>query len=229
LTVPYLRTLYRPTQTWSHERQKLTLPRLTTSITSRNVSVSAALFTPEPRSNARPVVTTVPYSALTVGVPRETYTNERRVAITPQNAALLLKKGFERVLVERGAGAEAQFTDQAYEQAGVMLVDRGDVWSESDILLKVRAPSMEEIDVLRRGGTIISFLYPAQNRNIVEKIASREATSFAMDMIPRISRAQVFDALRCVSSKHCISHIVIVTILQFDGQHRWVQSGGRSL
>jgi NAD/NADP transhydrogenase alpha subunit len=111
----------------------------------------------------------------------------------------------------------------------VMLVDRGDVWSESDILLKVRAPSMEEIDVLRRGGTIISFLYPAQNRNIVEKIASREATSFAMDMIPRISRAQVFDALRCVSFKHCISHIVIITILQFDGQHRWVQSGGRSL
>lgn len=123
------------------------------------------------------------------------------MAVTPQNAALLLKKGFARVLMERGAGAEAQFTDSAYEQAGVTLVESKTVWSESDILLKVRAPTIygpyNEVDALREGGTIISFLYPAQNRNIVEKLASRGATAFAMDMIPRISRAQVFDALRC--------------------------------
>jgi H+-translocating NAD(P) transhydrogenase len=142
----------------------------------------------------------IPYADLTIGIVRETYPNERRVAITPQNAALLLKKGFARVLVERGAGAEAQFTDHAYEQAGVTLVEGKTVWSESDILLKVRAPSVDgpnsEINALREGGTIISFLYPLQNRNVVEKIASRGATAFAMDMIPRISRAQVFDALR---------------------------------
>merc|ERR1712093_221613 len=121
------------------------------------------------------------------GVVRETYPDERRVAITPQNAALLLKKGFKRVLVERGAGT--QFTDQAYEKAGVTLGESKTVWSESDILLKVRAPSfdgaMSEVDQLKDGGTIISFIYPAQNKKVVEKLANRGTTSFAMDMIPR--------------------------------------------
>jgi NAD(P) transhydrogenase len=144
------------------------------------------------------------YKDLTVGIVRETYPNERRVAITPQNATLLLKKGFARVLVEHGAGVEAQFTDQAYERAGVALVERDTVWSEADILLKVRPPSVDgaqsEIELMRQGGTIISFLYPAQNKHVVERLSSRGATSFAIDMIPRISRAQAFDALRCVSA-----------------------------
>lgn len=122
------------------------------------------------------------------------------MAITPQNAALLLKKGFKNILVERGAGAEAQFPDQAFEKVGVKLTDSKTVWQESDILLKVRAPSfdgaMSEIDQLREGATIISFIYPAQNRQVVDMLAERGTTSFAMDMIPRISRAQVFDALR---------------------------------
>lgn len=126
------------------------------------------------------------------------------MAITPQNAALLLKKGFKRVLVERGAGTEAQFTDQAYEKAGVTLGESKTVWSESDILLKVRAPSfdgaMSEVDQLKDGGTIISFIYPAQNKKVVEKLANRGTTSFAMDMIPRISRAQVFDALSSMAN-----------------------------
>lgn len=117
--------------------------------------------------------------------------------------ALLLKKGFSRVLVERGAGDAAQFTDQAYAQAGATLVERGTVWSDSDIVLKVRAPSVEgpdnEVQALRQGGTIISFLYPVQNRHVVDALAARGVTSFAMDMIPRISRAQVFDALRFVT------------------------------
>jgi H+-translocating NAD(P) transhydrogenase len=140
------------------------------------------------------------YKDLTVGIVRETYPNERRVAITPQNATLLLKKGFARVLVENGAGIESQFTDQAYERAGVTLAKREAVWSEADILLKVRAPSVEsEIELMRQNGTVISFLYPAQNKHVVERLASRGATSFAMDMVPRISRAQAFDALRCVS------------------------------
>jgi NAD(P) transhydrogenase len=133
-------------------------------------------------------------------VVREIYPNERRVAITPANAALLLKKGFARVLVERGAGTEAQFTDSAYERAGVTLADNKSVWEESDIVLKVRAPTFEgamsEMDQLRDGATLISFLYPAQNKMAVDALAARGVTSFAMDMIPRISRAQVFDALR---------------------------------
>lgn len=104
------------------------------------------------------------------------------------------------MLVERGAGVEAQFTDEAYQKVGVTLVDHATVWLESDILLKVRPPSIEgphtEIDMLRPDSTVISFLYPAKNKDVVDKIAARGATSFAMDMIPRISRAQVFDALR---------------------------------
>jgi NAD(P) transhydrogenase len=147
-----------------------------------------------------PPVISTPYANLTIGVVRETYPNERRVAITPQNAALLLKKGFKRVLVERGAGAEAQFADQAYLKAGVTLGDSKEVWSESDILLKVRAPSFDgplsEADQLKKGATIISFIYPAQNQKTVDRLANMGTTSFAMDMIPRISRAQVFDALR---------------------------------
>lgn len=139
-------------------------------------------------------------SSLSVGIPKETYPNERRVAITPANVAVLLKKGFSRVLVERGAGDAAQFTDEAYKQAGATVVDRSAVWADSDILLKVRPPLIEgsnnEVNVLRPGGTSISFLYPAQNKPVVTALASRGVTSFAMDMIPRISRAQVFDALR---------------------------------
>jgi NAD(P) transhydrogenase len=161
-----------------------------------STSIESATSIPKPPS--------VPYSSLTIGIPRETFPNERRVAITPQNVALLLKKGYSRVLVEYGAGAEAQFTDNAYEQAGATLVDRDAIWSESDIVLKVRGPSFDgsnnEVDKLREGGTLISFLYPAQNRDLVNRLATRRATTFAMDMIPRISRAQVFDALSSMAN-----------------------------
>jgi NAD(P) transhydrogenase len=126
------------------------------------------------------------------------------VAITPQNVQLLLKKGFSRVLIERGAGVEAQFTDEAYEQAGAKTVDRRSVFSEADILLKVRALSIDgpnsEVDEIREGATVISFLYPVQNRPVVDRLSSRKATAFAMDMVPRISRAQVFDALSSMAN-----------------------------
>lgn len=144
---------------------------------------------------------TTPYANLCIGVPRETYPNERRVALTPQNVALLLKKGFSKVLVEKGAGAEAEFLDAAYAIAGATLVDNASaVWSQADIVLKVRGPSAAEVDNAKEGQTIISFLQPAQNKPLVEKLAARKATSFAMDMIPRISRAQVFDALSSMAN-----------------------------
>ncbi|KAI1865363.1 uncharacterized protein JN550_008411 [Neoarthrinium moseri] len=141
-----------------------------------------------------------PYSALTVGVPRETFANERRVALTPQNVALLRKKGVAKIIVERGAGAQADFPDDAYEKAGATLVDAGGVWSAADIVLKVRGPNVAEIDRLKPGATVISFLQPAQNRDLVERLAARKVTAFAMDMIPRISRAQVFDALSSMAN-----------------------------
>lgn len=155
-------------------------------------------------SSAAPPVPVTPYSSLTVGVPRETFPNERRVAVTPQNVALLLKKGFARVLVERGAGEEAQLLDGAYEQAGATLVDKATIWSQSNVILKVRSPRedgpINEIAALQQGSTVISFLYPAQNKPLVEKLASRGVTTFAMDMIPRISRAQTFDALSSMAN-----------------------------
>ncbi|KAF9265470.1 PNTB-domain-containing protein [Marasmius fiardii PR-910] len=142
-----------------------------------------------------------PYSSLTVGVPRESYPNERRIALTPQNASLLLKKGFGKVLVERNAGAEAQFLDEMYTSAGATVVSREELYKASDITLKVRPPSLsEEIQQLKEGSKLISFLYPAQNKELVERLAARNIDALAMDMIPRISRAQVFDALSSMAN-----------------------------
>jgi NAD(P) transhydrogenase len=141
---------------------------------------------------------------LTIGVPLEIFPGERRVAITPQNVALLLKKGVSRVLIQRGAGESAQLLDDAYQKAGATLVDRDAIWSQSDIVLKVRSPQSEgpfnEIQALRQGSTVISFLYPLQNKPLVEALAARGVTAFAMDRIPRISRAQVFDALSSMAN-----------------------------
>ncbi|KAF6765278.1 NAD(P) transhydrogenase [Ephemerocybe angulata] len=141
-----------------------------------------------------------PYSSLTVGVPKEAFPNERRVAITPQNTALLLKKGFSKVLVERHAGHEAQFLDEQYVQAGATLVSKDELFRSSDILLKVRPPLIEEVPAIKEGSTVISFLYPAQNKGTVDALATRKVNAFSMDLIPRISRAQVFDALSSMAN-----------------------------
>ncbi|KAG5949105.1 hypothetical protein E4U53_006025 [Claviceps sorghi] len=144
---------------------------------------------------------TTPYRELTVGLPREVRAGERRVALTPANVALLLKKGFGKVLVEKGAGTEAGFLDGAYEKAGATLVQGSQtVWSGSDIVLKVRRPSEQEIASIQEKQTIVSLLQPAQNQDVVGKIADKKATCLAMDMIPRISRAQVFDALSSMAN-----------------------------
>ncbi len=142
----------------------------------------------------------MPYSSLRVGVPLEIYPNERRVALTPQNAQLLLKKGFAQVLVEKSAGLEAQFLDEQYRAAGAVVVDRNELFERSDILLKVRPPvAGQEAELVKDSSTLISFLYPNQNKAIIEALAAKKSTAFAMEMIPRISRAQVFDALRYTS------------------------------
>ncbi|EXJ87689.1 hypothetical protein A1O1_04613 [Capronia coronata CBS 617.96] len=143
----------------------------------------------------------VPYPELTIGVPAETFAGERRVAVAPQNIPLLLKKGFARVLVERGAGAKAQYGDEVYEHMGATVVDRQAVWSESNILLKVRPPDVKsEVSQIQPRAAMISFIQPAQNKSLVEALASRHVTTFAMDMIPRISRAQAFDALSSMAN-----------------------------
>jgi NAD(P) transhydrogenase len=203
----HTRQIYRPAQKWNRElrsRSRPSLPSITTVLpTLRRASVTTPKELPA-TAQAPPPPPGIPYAELTVGIVRETFPNERRVAITPQNVALLLKKGFSRVLVEYGAGIEAQFPDAAYKAVGATLVEREDVWADSDIVLKVRAPSTTgpdaEISSLRSGSTLISFLYPLQNKAVVEAISKQGATAFAMDMIPRISRAQVFDALSSMAN-----------------------------
>ncbi|KAK3377530.1 NAD(P) transhydrogenase beta subunit-domain-containing protein [Podospora didyma] len=185
----------------------LVVPKIRSLQLVRHASVLSGVPTPAPpRGNLAAYSTevlpsTTPYTDLTVGVPRETYLDERRVALTPQNVALLLKKGFGKVIVERGAGTQADFLDEAYEKAGATLVDSASaVWSDADIILKVRGPSAAEADGVKEGQTIISFLQPAQNKALVDRLAARKTTSFAMDLIPRISRAQVFDALSSMAN-----------------------------
>ena len=155
-------------------------------------------------AETNPDIFEIPYGKLIIGIPRETFPGERRVAISPQNVAFLLKRGFPRIIIERGAGEQANFSDYMYEAAGGTIVEQSQVWSDSDIILKVRAPRIDgarsEIDALKEGTILVSFLQPIQNRELVQAIADRKATSFAMDMIPRISRAQVFDALSSMAN-----------------------------
>jgi NAD(P) transhydrogenase subunit alpha len=111
-----------------------------------------------------------------------------------------MKLGFE-VLVESGAGAEASFSDLAYQEAGCDIAAGPDrVWNESDIILKVRGPDEQEAARLRKGQTLISFLWPAQNPELLEDLAGRGVTAMAMDSIPRISRAQKMDALSSMAN-----------------------------
>ncbi|KAI0263343.1 PNTB-domain-containing protein [Gloeopeniophorella convolvens] len=155
----------------------------------------------EPKSASAEVDSSIPYSSLRVGVPRELFPNECRVALTPQNVALLRKKGFAEVLVEHNAGAHAQFLNEDYEKAGATLASREELFAHTDIMLKVRPPSYDqEVEHLRHGSTLISFLYPRQNKELIDALAKRDVNALAMDMIPRISRAQTFDALSSMAN-----------------------------
>ncbi len=133
-----------------------------------------------------------------IGVPRERLTNEARVAATPKTVEQLLKLGFT-VAIEQGAGKLASFEDAAYEQAGASVVSGEEVW-HSDIVLKVNAPENDEIDKLQAGTTLVSFIWPAQNPELIQKLADRQVTAMAMDSVPRISRAQSLDALSSMAN-----------------------------
>merc|ERR1711899_410616 len=135
----------------------------------------------------------IPYSKLNLGVPAETWTNEKRVACTPANTALFTKKGFT-VNIQEGAGRLSNFRDEDYAAAGGNIVSK-DAAFKQDITLKLRQPSLEEVALLRDEATLYSFLYPGQNPDLVNALAAKKITAFGMDCVPRISRAQVFDAL----------------------------------
>ena len=135
-----------------------------------------------------------------IGIPKEIFEGEKRVALTPQSAQALQKLGYE-VLVEAGAGEAARFSDESYREAGVSVVpDAGELWAQADIVAKIRPPEASEIDKTRSGQILISFVYPAQNSELLETLKARGVTTLAMDMVPRISRAQKMDALSSMAN-----------------------------
>lgn len=135
----------------------------------------------------------IDWANLTVSCPRETFPFERRVALTPANVSLLLKKGFGNVKVAQGAGIESSFPDEAYLAAGASIVSQDEALADGDVVLKLRPPNEQagESTAFKNGATILSFLYPAQNTDLVGKLQQQGLTTIAMDCVPRISRAQV--------------------------------------
>jgi len=132
-----------------------------------------------------------------IGVPRESAAGEKRVATVPEVVEKLIKLGF-RVVVEPGAGDAANFSDDTYRAAGADIAP--DVWASADVIFKVRAPAPAEIARMRQGQTLVSFIWPAQNPDLMQALAAKKATVLAMDSVPRISRAQKLDALSSMAN-----------------------------
>ncbi|MGL6313107.1 Re/Si-specific NAD(P)(+) transhydrogenase subunit alpha [Vibrio sp. WXL103] len=139
-----------------------------------------------------------------IGVPREVLAGESRVAASPKSVEQLIKLGFE-VKVESQAGALASFDDSAFEASGATVVSTNEVW-DSEIILKVNAPivddsrNIDEFELLKDGATLISFIWPAQNPVLMDKLSTKNINVMAMDSVPRISRAQALDALSSMAN-----------------------------
>src|SRR5665811_2555535 len=137
-----------------------------------------------------------PKSPQRIGVPREVFPDEKRVATVPEAVEKLIKLGFT-VAVESGAGDAANFSDEVYRAAGAeVITGAAALWAASDIVFKVRGPTTEEVGLLREGGTLVSFIWPAQNPELMQQLAAKKATVLAIRSLPRTrSRAQEMDAL----------------------------------
>ncbi|SAL01847.1 NAD(P) transhydrogenase subunit alpha [Caballeronia calidae] len=141
-------------------------------------------------------ITSIDNMTFLIGIPQETATGERRVASVPEVVEKLIKLGLS-VAVQSGAGAGANFGDDDYRAAGAEVVaSAAELWARSDIVFKVRAPSSEEVALMREGSTLIGFVWPAQNPELMQQLAAKRATVLAIDSLPRtLSRAQKMDAL----------------------------------
>ncbi|XP_076614047.1 NAD(P) transhydrogenase, mitochondrial [Chaetodon auriga] len=146
----------------------------------------------------------IPYKQLTVGVPKEIFQSERRVALSPAGVQALIKQGFN-VVVESGAGEPSKFADEQYAQAGATIKDIKDVFA-SDVVVKVRAPvfnpalGVHEVELMKDASTLISFIYPAQNPELMGMLSQKKATVLAMDQVPRVTIAQGYDALSSMAN-----------------------------
>jgi len=133
-----------------------------------------------------------------IGIPRELVKNENRVAATPNSVEAFIKLGFD-VVVESNAGSKASFANADYESAGAKIVDQADAW-QSDIVLKVNGPETEELPLMKESSTLISFIAPAQNPELLTLFAEKKVDVLAMESVPRISRAQSMDALSSMAN-----------------------------
>ncbi len=135
-----------------------------------------------------------------VGIPKELTQNELRVAATPKTVNRLIKQGFE-VLIEKGAGIRANYSDAAFKEAGSELVNTAsELYAQSQIILKVQAPTEKEIELMNEGTVTLSYLWPAQNQDLLKKLADKKINAIAMDAVPRISRAQKMDVLSSMAN-----------------------------
>ena len=133
-----------------------------------------------------------------IGVPRELLDGETRVAATPKTVEQIKKLGFE-VIVEHDAGFKASFEDDAFAKAGASVGTTQEIWN-ADIIFKVNAPTEQEIALIKEGATLVSFIWPAQNPQLMEKLSAKKINVLAMDAVPRISRAQALDALSSMAN-----------------------------
>ncbi|PCJ49013.1 MAG: NAD(P)(+) transhydrogenase (Re/Si-specific) subunit alpha [Gammaproteobacteria bacterium] len=133
-----------------------------------------------------------------IGIPKESFTGEKRVAASPKSVTTLIKMGFV-VHIEKQAGFNANFSNGAYQQQGAGIVDKASAW-QADLVLKVNAPTDEEIALMKPGATLVSFIAPAQNPALLQKLSEANITVLAMDAVPRISRAQALDALSSMAN-----------------------------
>lgn len=152
----------------------------------------------------QPIKPGIPYKQVTVGVPKEIFQNEKRVALSPAGVQALVKQGFN-VVVESGAGDASKFSDDQYKEVGAKIQGTKEVLA-SDLVVKVRAPMLNpalgvhEVDLLKPSSTLISFVYPAQNADLLNKLSEKKATVLAMDQVPRVTIAQGYDALSSMAN-----------------------------
>ncbi|PIT36324.1 Re/Si-specific NAD(P)(+) transhydrogenase subunit alpha [Snodgrassella alvi] len=133
-----------------------------------------------------------------IGIPRESLAGETRVAATPKTVTQLIKLGHE-VVVEHDAGKAASLSDGLYSEAGAIITDTATVW-QCPLIFKVNAPNADEITAMNEGTILVSFIMPAQQPELLEKLQAKKITVLAMDMVPRISRAQAMDALSSMAN-----------------------------
>jgi len=135
---------------------------------------------------------------MNIGIPKESLSGENRVAASPTSVAALLKLGFE-VSVQKNAGAKASFTDKEYTESGATSVTKKDCW-HSDIIFKVNAPTLDEVAEMKEGAYLVSFIAPAQSPELLEALRAKSITTFAMEMVPRMTRSQSMDALSSMAN-----------------------------